>query len=60
VFVAILFGGWAWGIPGVFLAVPTLTTVKIISDNVAWLEPMRVLISDEVPAPGNKPGKDPR
>jgi predicted PurR-regulated permease PerM len=30
VFVSILFWGWVWGVPGIFLAVPILATLKII------------------------------
>jgi predicted PurR-regulated permease PerM len=47
VFGAILFWGWIWGVPGVFLAVPILTSVKIICDDVEWLKPIgQVLGSD--------------
>lgn len=33
VVIALLFWGWLWGIPGAFLAVPILTTTKIICDH---------------------------
>ncbi len=47
VFVAFLVWGWMWGIPGVFLAVPILTGLKIVFDDVEWLRPVgRVLGSD--------------
>ena len=39
-FVAFLFWGWMWGIPGVFLAVPILTGLKIICDDIEWLKPV--------------------
>ncbi len=44
VFLAILFWGWVWGIPGIFLAVPILTALKIISENVEWLEALRIVL----------------
>ncbi len=39
-FGAILFWGWMWGIVGVFLAVPMVTSLKIICDDVEWLKPI--------------------
>lgn len=33
VFVGLLFWTWVWGIPGAFLAVPILATLKILSDH---------------------------
>ncbi len=48
VFVAFLFWGWMWGIPGIFLAVPILTGLKIICDDIEWLKPVgQVLGSDK-------------
>src|SRR5581483_2389142 len=34
VFVGLLFWGWLWGLPGLFLAVPILMVLKAISDHV--------------------------
>lgn len=39
VFLAVMFWGWIWGIPGVLLAVPITVTVKIICDHVPTLAP---------------------
>ena len=47
VFGAILFWGWMWGILGVFLAVPILTSVKIICDDVERLKPIALLLSSK-------------
>ncbi len=47
VFAAILFWGWIWGIPGVFLAVPILTSMKIICDDVEWLKPVGQILSSD-------------
>jgi predicted PurR-regulated permease PerM len=33
VFIGLLFGTWLWGVPGAFLAVPILATLKILSDH---------------------------
>ncbi|HSR13908.1 MAG TPA: AI-2E family transporter [Thermodesulfobacteriota bacterium] len=44
VFLSILFWGWVWGIPGIFLAVPILTALKIISENVDWLGALRLVL----------------
>src|SRR5262249_27888249 len=34
VFVGLVFWSWIWGVPGTFIAVPLLATVRIISDRV--------------------------
>jgi len=47
VFGAILFWGWMWGILGVFLAVPILTSVKIICDDVEGLKPVALILSSK-------------
>ncbi len=44
VFGAILFWGWMWGIVGVFLAVPIVTSLKIICDDVEWLKPIGLVL----------------
>ena len=40
IFVAIAFWGWAWGIPGVLLAVPMLMAIKAVCDHVEGLKPV--------------------
>ncbi len=45
VFGAILFWGWMWGILGVFLAVPILTSFKIICDDIEGLKPIGLILS---------------
>jgi predicted PurR-regulated permease PerM len=40
IFVAIAFWGWAWGIPGVLLAVPMLMAIKAVCDHVEGLKPI--------------------
>jgi predicted PurR-regulated permease PerM len=45
VFLAVMFWGWIWGIPGVLLAVPVTMTVKIIFDHVPALAPFAELLT---------------
>jgi len=44
VLVAILFWTWLWGIPGGLLAVPMVTTVKIVASNVDALQPVSLFL----------------
>lgn len=44
VFVAVLMFGWLWGIWGLLLAVPILTTVKAVADRVEGLETLSELL----------------
>ncbi len=55
IFLAILFWGWVWGAAGVFLAVPTLTALKIITGSVPSLEPLSLVMHAEK---NNKNGSD--
>ena len=45
----ILIGGELWGIAGMFLAIPAAAILKIIFDEVAYLEPWGFFIGDYVP-----------
>jgi predicted PurR-regulated permease PerM len=38
VFVGVLFWGWMWGVIGMLLAVPILSTIKIVCDHVKGLD----------------------
>jgi predicted PurR-regulated permease PerM len=44
VFLGLLFWGWLWGLPGLFLAVPILMVIKSISDHVESLIPLATLL----------------
>jgi predicted PurR-regulated permease PerM len=35
VFLALWFGGWFWGIPGILLATPTLVAIKVVAEHSA-------------------------
>jgi predicted PurR-regulated permease PerM len=40
VFVGVLFWWSLWGVPGAFLAVPIIATVKVLGDHVSQLRPL--------------------
>jgi predicted PurR-regulated permease PerM len=44
VFIGLLFWGWMWGLPGLFLAVPILMVIKSVSDHVEALHPVSALL----------------
>ncbi len=51
VFVSIVVWGWVWGVPGIFLAVPILTTFKIVFDDLNLSPPIREVLKDEPAKP---------
>ena len=53
--VAVLLGGAAWGIPGLFLSIPFVAILKIIFDRVEGLKPWGRLLGEDVP--GEHKGK---
>ena len=44
VFVAVLAGGWLWGLAGLLLGVPILMVVKAVCDRVDDLKPIGELL----------------
>lgn len=46
VLVALIFWGWLWGIWGMILAVPLMSTLKIVLENISPLRPLAVLMGD--------------
>lgn len=44
VFLALMVWGWMWGVPGILLAVPLLTTFKIVCDAIPTLAPIAQLL----------------
>lgn len=44
VFVAVIFWGWIWGIPGTLLAVPLLTATTIVCSNIEALRPIALFL----------------
>lgn len=37
IFLSLILWGWIWGIPGIFLAVPIMSAIKIVCDNIPAL-----------------------
>jgi predicted PurR-regulated permease PerM len=48
VFFALFFWGWLWGPPGVLLAIPMTTSIKIIMEDIPNLQPVARLL-DKLP-----------
>jgi predicted PurR-regulated permease PerM len=44
IFLSVFFWGWLWGIVGVFVAIPMLGTIKIVSKNINSLKPLREVL----------------
>ncbi|HAH39183.1 MULTISPECIES: AI-2E family transporter [Algoriphagus] len=51
VILAILLGGWLWGISGMILFIPLVGVLKITFENSEGLEPFGFLLSDETMVP---------
>lgn len=45
VFLALWFGGWFWGIAGIVIAVPTLVSIKVISEHVRGGKPLQEFLN---------------
>jgi predicted PurR-regulated permease PerM len=44
VFIGLVFWGWLWGLPGLFLAVPIMMVLKAVSDHVDALQPLATIM----------------
>jgi predicted PurR-regulated permease PerM len=44
VFFALFFWGWFWGAPGVLLAIPLTTSIKIVLEDIPTLRPVALLL----------------
>lgn len=47
IIVCILFWGWLWGFTGMILAVPVTVIIKIICENIEYLHPIAILLSND-------------
>jgi predicted PurR-regulated permease PerM len=47
VFISILFWGWVWGVPGIFLAVPILATLKIVLSSMGRARPVHEALTQD-------------
>jgi len=45
--VAVILGRLIWGVPGMFLFIPLMAIIRIISENVDDLKPWSILIGEE-------------
>lgn len=46
VFVALLFGGWLWGVWGMLICVPIVVVVKVVAEHVEDLHPLAELLGE--------------
>jgi len=56
IFIAIMFLGWIWGIPGALLAVPLLASVKIICERIEHLHPIAAFLTPNIWGSYNRRG----
>lgn len=47
IIVCILFWGWLWGFTGMVLAVPLTVIIKIICENIEFLHPVAIFLSND-------------
>jgi predicted PurR-regulated permease PerM len=45
VFLALWFGGWLWGIPGIVMAVPSLVAIKVVAKHSRHGKPLEEFLS---------------
>lgn len=45
--IGVVLGNMLWGIPGMFLAIPTIAIIKIICQNIEEMQPWAILLGDE-------------
>ena len=50
ILVALIFWGWLWGVWGMILAVPIMSGIKIVFENIDSLKPVAVLMGGKVKA----------
>jgi predicted PurR-regulated permease PerM len=46
VFVALLFGGWLWGVWGMLLCVPIVVVVKVVSEHIEGMQSLAELLGE--------------
>jgi predicted PurR-regulated permease PerM len=45
--IGVVLGNMLWGIPGMFLAIPSIAIIKIICENIEEMKPWAILLGDE-------------
>ncbi len=53
ILVSLTFWGWMWGFVGMIIAVPLMVMIKIVCENVSFLQPVAILL-------GNRPAETAR
>ncbi len=56
--IVVIVGGIAWGISGMFLALPAVAILKVLFDRIEPLKPWGLLLGDQ--SPSRRPGKQGR
>jgi predicted PurR-regulated permease PerM len=46
VFVALLFGGWLWGVWGMLLCVPIIVVLKVVAEHIDGMQSIAELLSE--------------
>ena len=49
IFIGLLFWWWIWGVPGAFMAVPLIATLKIFCDHIEALAPIGEFLAEKDP-----------
>jgi predicted PurR-regulated permease PerM len=47
IILAITFGGFVWGLPGMFIAVPFAAALRVVSENIESLKPLGFLLGQQ-------------
>jgi len=47
VIISLVFWGWLWGIPGMVLAIPLVSSLKIVCENISPLKPIAAIIEGD-------------
>ena len=58
VLVSLLIWGWLWGFAGLILAVPMMAIIKIVCQNIPFLEPIAVLMGSRKVAMAIRPSEE--
>ncbi|MDR2485752.1 MAG: AI-2E family transporter [Treponema sp.] len=58
ILIALMFWGWIWGFAGMVLAVPMTVIIKILCENIPFLEPLSILLGSHKAAMAKKRGAE--
>jgi predicted PurR-regulated permease PerM len=60
VFLSVITWGWLWGVAGALMAVPIVTTLKVVCDHVPKLKPVGHFLHHDRPEPAAREEQSPR